>query len=119
MEINYKHISKLKFFLLFLSVLFCMLQPFKIYGMPIRFDNEIAFMKVMISSSEFEYIKVNTKEYSINSRYYLNSTFVKGAYYNIVKKLESFKQKESTKPILLEYVKIGDGKRMVTNIAIP
>jgi len=95
------------------------LLSFKLYSMPVKYNNEIAFLKVMISSSEFEYNKLNNKEYSINSRYYLNPSYIKGAYKSIAKKLEAFKTQENSKPILLEYITLGDGKRMVTNIAIP
>jgi len=105
-----------------LKVTFCFYLLFfnlKLYAMPVKYNNELSFLKVIISSSEFEYNKVSNKEYFINSRYYLNPSFVKGVFSNIAEKLEAFKVKETNKPLLLEYITLGNGKKMVTNIAIP
>lgn len=85
-------------------------------AMPVRYTNETSFMKVMISSSEFSFNKISNKEYSINDRYHLASSFIKGGYLQIINKLKSYCSNE---PILLEYVKLGNGKKMVINIAIP
>ncbi len=98
--------------ILLVSALF----QFSLSAMPVRYSNEISFMRVMISSSELSINRVSGNEYSINNRYHLASSFVKGEYNQIIKQLKNFK---SNDPVLLEYVKIGNGKKMVVNIAVP
>lgn len=92
----------------------------KAYSMPVKNISEISFMKVMISAPEFSYDRVSNSEYKINGRYSLVPSFVKGTYKAIIEKLKKYTAKNSyDDPIFLEYVTLGDGKKVVTNIAIP
>lgn len=92
----------------------------KAYSMPVKDLSQISFMRVMISAPEFSYDRVSNSEYKINGRYSLVPTFVKGTYKAIIEKLKNYTVKNSSDdPILLEYVTLGDGKKVVTSIAIP
>lgn len=103
-----------------INLCFCLtFASYNINAMPIKYNTELSFLKVIISPTEFEYSKISNKEYSINSKYYLNSSFIRGVFNTVTEKLEAFKAKEASKPLLLEYITLGNGKKMITNIAIP
>lgn len=102
-----------------LSILFFLLNT-NAYSLPVKNLSEISFMKVMISAPEFSYDRISSFEYKINGRYSLVPTFVKGTYKVIIEKLKKYTaSNNNVDPIFLEYVTLGDGKKVVTNIAIP
>jgi len=101
-------------------------------------SHSTSIMKVAIEGTELSGNFVSKKEYRINNRYVLSPSFVNGDFKKIVQKIEDVLQKvsvikrepaskslnrvkkyyEDHGTVLLEYVTVGNGKKMITNVAV-
>jgi hypothetical protein len=105
-------------------------------------SHSTSIMKVVIEGEELYGNFVSNKEYRINDRYVLSPSFVNGDFKKIVNKIENILRRVSiikrepasnnsrhvkkhyddhykdNGTVLLEYVTVGNGKKMITNVAV-